>query len=91
MTAINMTPDSSVLQQLDGQWQKIAMMLVWKLRGREMVRLTHADMEAFAREFAPGLPVLYTHGHSDSIDFTVIDEAAAIKLAAHEKTQQGHA
>lgn len=89
--SVNMTPDSAVLQQLDGQWQKIATMLIWKLAGKEKVRLTHQEMANFANEFLPGIPVLFTHGHSDSIEFQVIDEVAARRIAAHEATLRGSA
>jgi hypothetical protein len=92
MNPINMTPDSTVLQQVDGQWQKLAAMLLWKLVGRDKcVTLTHADIERFSAEFAPGMPVMFTHGHSDSIDFTVVDESAAKVLAAHDATLKGTA
>ncbi|MFY9327816.1 MAG: hypothetical protein WAO76_07335 [Georgfuchsia sp.] len=81
--------DAEILQQLDGQWQKMAMLLLWKLAGRKMVTLTHMEIKAFNDEFSPGIPVMFTHGHSDSIDFQVIDEAAARVIAGHNATMQG--
>lgn len=82
--------DAPVLDQVDGQWQKLAMLL-WKLAGREKVKLTHAEIAAFGKEFEPGIPVLFTHGHSDSIEFQVIDEEAARRIAQHDATMRGSA
>lgn len=86
-----LNPDSVVLRQMDGQWQKFAMFLLFKLAGREQVRLHADDMRKCLDEFEPGMPVLYTHGHKDSIDFQVVDEAAAASLVAHDRTMRGHA
>lgn len=91
MSVTNLTPDSTVLQQVDGQWQKLAMLLLWKLAGREKVKLTHQEIAACGEAFAPGVPVLFTHGHSDSIEFQVIDMASADRLAAHDATMRGSA
>ena len=91
MTVNKLNPDSVILQQLDGQWQKIAMLLLLKLAGREKVRITHAEMESLTKQFAPGIPVLMTHGHFDSIDFQVIDEAAARRLADYDAQMRGTA
>lgn len=91
MTATKINPDSAVLQQLDGHWQKMAMLLLWKLAGREKVKITVEEMARWQAEFSPGIPVLLTHGHSDSIEFQVIDEAAAMRIADHEKTMKGTA
>jgi hypothetical protein len=91
MTVNNMTPDSVVLGQLDGHWQKLAAMLLWKIKGREMVRLTHEDIARFQAEFLPFEPVIFTHGHSDSIDFQIVTHEQAERLAAHDKTMRGTA
>lgn len=90
-TIENLTPDSHLLHQLDGQWQRVAMLLLWKLAKREMVRITVAEIAAFSAEFAPGAPTLYTHGHVDALDFQVIDEASARRLAAHHNGMRGTA
>lgn len=90
MSVENMTPDSVVLQQLDGYWMKIATLLLFKLKGRDQVRITGDDMKALEKAFAGG-PVLYTHGHADGFSFQVVDEAAAARLAAHDQTMRGTA
>ncbi len=84
-------PDSTVLQQVDGQWQKLAALILWKLKGREVVRITGADIEKMRAEFAPGVAVVFTHGLSDAIEFSIVDEAAAARLAEHDKTLRGQA
>lgn len=87
--AIN--PESTVLQQVDGHWQKLAAFIVWKCVGRGTVTITAEDIQRFADEFAPGVPVLLTHGHADSFEFRIVDEAAAKRLAEHDRTIRGHA
>lgn len=91
MSVTNLTPDSAVLQQVAEHWQKMAMLILWKTAGQQKVSITMADIQRFSAEFAPGVPVLYTHGHVDSFDFQVVDEAAAHRLAAHSKTMAGTA
>lgn len=82
--------DAAILGQLNGQWEKVALFLLWKLAGREKVRITGDDMARCLAEFSPGVPVLLTHGHSDAIEFQVIDEAAAQRIAIFERQQRGH-
>ena len=89
MAAIN--PDSTVLQQVDGQWQKLAAMILWKLKGREQIKITADDIAAMNAEFAPGIAVIFTHGHADSIDFQIVDEAAARRIAKHDAAMRGTA
>lgn len=86
MSANDLNPDSAILQQLDGQWQKIAAVLVWKL-ARNGVTLTVGDFASFPKDHA-----LYTHGHRDSIDFKLVTMADAERLAAHDRsTNRGRA
>lgn len=91
MTHKTINPDSVVLSQLQGHWQKMAMLILWKLNGRQPVKITAEDMMRFNAEFAPGIPCLYTHGHSDSIDFQIVDEERARALAVHDATMRGRA
>lgn len=89
MTKIN--PDSVVLQQLDGQWQKIAALLLWKLSPKAVVRIMGADIEAFNAAYAPGGPVVFTHGMIDRFEFSLVTEEAAKRLAEHDATMRGNA
>lgn len=86
-----LNPDSVVLGQLDGQWQKLAMMILWKFNKGEPVTITAHDMESMINAHAPGLPVLMTMGAIDGITFQVIDEKRASVLAKHDAQQRGTA
>jgi hypothetical protein len=86
MTVNVINPDSAILQQLDGEWQKICALLLWKLAPNG-VTLTHDDIQRFPQDLA-----LYTHGHKDSIDFKMITLEAAKLLAEHDaRTNRGRA
>lgn len=75
-------PESVILQQLDGQ----------KLVGRDKaVKVTAEDIQRCAAEFGPDGPVVFTHGHSDSIEFSIVDVAAAKRLAEHDARTRGAA
>ncbi len=84
-------PDSVVLNQLDGPWQELAMMILWKLNGDKPVNITAKDMESLLNHFNPGIPVLMVMGTADSLTFQVIDENKAQVLAEHEANQRGRA
>lgn len=91
MSVNKINPDSVILQQLDGHWQKIALLILFKCKGRDRLKITHQEIEHCMQQFAPGAPVLLSHGHSDSIEFQVIDEETAQRLAAHDATMRGTA
>lgn len=84
-------PDSLILQQLDGHWKKIAMLILYQCKGRERIKITNAEIARLSDEFAPGVPCLLSEGHSDSIVFQVVDEDSAHRLAAHDATLRGSA
>lgn len=88
---MKINPDSTILQQLDEHWQKMAMLILWKLAKRTQIKITVEDMKACAKEFGEVGAIIYTHGHSDSIEFQLVDEAQALALAAHDKTMKGTA
>lgn len=84
-TPKNMTPDSVILQQLEGHWQKMAMLILWKLHGEKKLTITGDDIKQFREEFEKrGGAVVYTHGHAESIDFQIVDHEAALKLQQYE-------
>ncbi len=91
MTVTKINPDSVILQQVEEQWQKLAMLILWKLAGRKSVRITAEDIARCTAEFAPGIPVIFTHGHSDSIEFSIVTEADAQRIAEHDRTMRGKA
>jgi hypothetical protein len=84
-----LNPDSVILQQVDGQWQKLAMLILWKCVGAgKVVRVTADDIERLNKTFAPGIPVIFTHGHSDSIDFSIVTEQRAQQIGEHDKAMR---
>lgn len=80
-----MNPEAAILQQVDGHWQKLAALLVWKL-AKTGVTLTEKEIS----EFPPDL-VLLTHGHKDSIEFKMVTQDEAQRLAEYDAAQAGHA
>ena len=82
--------DSTILAQLEGQWQKIAMLLIWKFGGTKPTILTSKEIEECLRFFAPGEPVFITTGNRDSIEFQIASAKKALEIvAAHEAKQGG--
>lgn len=89
---MKVNPDSVVLEQLDDQWQKVAAFILWKTVGRSgAVRVTLEDMKALEAAFAPGIPVIFTHGQHDAFEFSLVTEDRAKALAAHDATMRGAA
>ncbi len=78
--------DSAVLQQLEGQWQKMLTLVVWKLANNG-IHITSEDMTKFAVD---PKNILLTHGHYDSFEFKMVTREDAERLADHDKTQHGH-
>lgn len=75
-----------ILDQLEGNWEKIVAALVWKL-GKGNVTLTMKDLTEF-----PVDRVFLTHGHRDSIEFKLVTEEEAKRIVEHDKkTNTGRA
>jgi hypothetical protein len=83
-----MNDRAAVLDQLEGQWQKIAALLVWKLAGDKPVIIGIKDFEELERATAAG-KVFMTWGHYDSFEFRIIDKADAERLADHVERKGG--
>lgn len=82
---MKINPDSLVLQQVDGQWQKIAAFILWKCAGTGKVVITAEDMAAMTENFAPGMPCIFTHGKAESFEFSLVTEAEATRLAEFDR------
>lgn len=89
--APNEMNEAPILDQLQGRWQLMVVYLLWKLSPNAPVHITAADMEACAQHYAPGHPILFPHGHSDSIELSIVTEERARQIAEHQATQRGHA
>ena len=84
---INKLNDAPILDQLDGQWQKMFVFLLYKFAKTEKIKITAQDMME-CNEVYPGGPVLFTHGHSDSVEVQIIDQEAAARIAEYQKQQE---
>jgi hypothetical protein len=87
-TMQKINPDSTVLSQIDGQWQKLAMFIIWKTVKRGHVKITAKDMEECQRAFNNN-PILFTHGMIDGFEFSIVDEEAAKRIAEHDRNMSG--
>lgn len=78
--------DAVILEQVEGQYEKLLMMVLHKYLPDGAV-LTLKDIMAVAIEQSSGDPlVLFTHGHRDSIEFKAIRMSAADRIAKHDET-----
>lgn len=76
-------PDANILDQVEGQWQKLCLLLLWKVKGREKVNVSHQDILDFQEVFkSEGGAALLTHGHRDSITYQCISQVEMHILAA---------
>lgn len=69
--------------QLQGRWQKIAAVLLWKL-AKDGVVLTRWD-----RDQVPGDKVLLAHGHAQDIEYRFCPRAEAQAIAKWERDNEG--
>lgn len=92
MTVKVFNPDSTVLQQVDGHWQKIAAFIVWKLVPKgQSVSITAEDLRLIEKEFGLEGPTLLTHGNFDSLEFKIVSREEAVRLAEYDRKMRGHA
>ena len=78
-----------ILQQLDGQWQKIACALMYKLSRGSPVVITHKDLEELHKFMQTHQ--LLTWGHKDSIELRLVTPERAAEIAKHVESQGGKA
>ncbi len=77
------TGEKAGLQQLQGRWQKLAIVLLWKL-ARDGCVLMNYDRDA-----VPVDKVLMAHGHKDDIEYRFVQRAEAARIQAWEKEHEG--
>jgi hypothetical protein len=82
--------DAPILDQLEGQWQKLTGLILFKLlqKGQE-VEITADDMQRYQQEWPAGA-VIFTHGRHSSIAVKLISAVHAADLAAYEAMRRGH-
>jgi hypothetical protein len=84
--------DAPILDQLDGQWQKIAGLILFKLlaKGEEVV-LTLDDMKRCEREWPKGI-IVFAHARpDDTLAFKIISPDEAKRITEFENQNVGHA
>jgi len=78
------TGERAGVSQLQGRWQKLGVVLLWKLTRDEGVILTRADREAL-----PADKKMLTRGTHDAVEFRFIPTAEAIAIAKWERDNEG--
>lgn len=91
MTVHHVNPDSTILLQLAGQWERIVLAIIHKHYKHTGVTITFKDLLALAADIEAGNAVLLTHGHFDSIEFKLVTAERARELAAYDAKQRGRA
>jgi hypothetical protein len=86
-----LNPDSVIVNQMEGHWQKLLMLVIWKLSPDKPVRITSEDMLAVESYFAPSIPHIFTHGTHDAIELSLVTEEQAHKIVAHDAKLKGTA
>lgn len=89
VTVTEINPEAVVFEQLRDEWEKIAAVLVWKLSRYSIVQITWQDLEKFQMEVDRGEAVMFTHGHKESIEFSIVTASRAVELARHDQEQSG--
>lgn len=74
---------SSSVSTLEGRWQKIAVVLMWKL-AKDGVTLTQWD-----RDQIPHGKTLLAHGHAQDIEYRFVPRLEAERIAAWEREHEG--
>jgi hypothetical protein len=78
--------DKRILDQLEGHWQKMLLLTIWKLSKEKEVEITTEDIQNFQKEYAAeGGAVLFTHGHKESIEYRVVSAKKLENLNAFIK------
>ncbi len=86
--AIN--PESTILQQVDGQLDKLFAAVVYKAGGGKPIKITADDLRELSEKF-DNYPVLFTHGMSDGIEFSVVTAEQAQVIATHDAAMRAQA
>lgn len=77
------TGEKASVSQLQGRWQKIAVVLLWKL-AKDGVVLGQWD-----RDTVPADKTLLAHGHAQDIEYRFCDRTEAQRIAKWEKENEG--
>jgi hypothetical protein len=75
--------EKASVSQLQGRWQKIVVVLLWKL-AKDGCVLTQSD-----RDRVPADKTLLAHGHEHEIEYRFVPRAEAIRIAKWERDNEG--
>lgn len=81
--ALAMHKDKAGLAQLQGRWQKLCVVLLWKL-AKDGVVLKQLDRDA-----VPADKVLLAHGHREDIEYRFVPRAEAARIQKWERDNEG--
>ena len=77
------TGEKAGVSQLQGRWQKLGVVLLWKL-ARDGCVLMNYDRDA-----VPADKVLLAHGHENEIEYRFVPRAEAARIQQWEKDNEG--
>lgn len=75
-----LNPQGQLAKDMEGEWQKMASLILWKLSKSEPVTLSPSDIEDFMKAFAPHDPVLIVKSTAAGITFQIIDNVTAMAI-----------
>jgi hypothetical protein len=78
------TGEKAAVTEIQGRWQKLGVVLLWKLKRDEGYVLTRADRTAVPRNLR-----LLTRGFQDTVEFRFIPVEEAIQIANWERDNEG--
>lgn len=78
----NAQPRAGV-SQLQGRWQKIGVVLMWKL-ARDGITLTHGDREAVPKD-----QQLLAHGYKSAIKYRFVTRTEAVRIVTFDRENEG--
>lgn len=93
MQASNELNDAPILDQTREHWQKMLALVLFKVRkqyGAFQIKITVEDIEAMNAAYG-GNAVVFTHGHHDSIELSLVTQDQAQMIAAHNAGIKGRA
>lgn len=73
----------ATVSELQGRWQKIAVVLLWKL-SKDGIVLTQKD-----RDVMPADKILLAHGHANDIEYRFTPRVEAIRIQKFERENEG--
>lgn len=77
--------EAPVLDQLREHWQKMFALLLWKTTKGKPVTISAKDIESYVKQENT---VIFTHGHADSVTFSLVSPARAAELEKFQRSQE---